>query len=163
MPKNTHVLYVRFEIWKIWEGSGLYPSSIIRDISGVEEWKAPHRSLIPREVLEKFIRTLWCMLCQLASTSVDVFVPFLLAWFTSYYYYWYSQRTKMFNLPRKQTITSLHFTRIYFMFILYLFILRLLTLFDDWCGYVIKLSLNLLECSNFKFTRKIFGRSVIPK
>lgn len=61
------VKYIYFEkcenMWAVYILARLF-AIYIRSCA---KWRAPHRSLIPREVLQKFIRTLCCMLCQLAS------------------------------------------------------------------------------------------------
>lgn len=90
-------------------------------IRSCAKWKASHRSLIPREVLQKFIRILCCMLCQLASTLVDVRVRFVSSYFIriAHCYYRYSRKTEMFNFSRRRTITSFHFTRTRFMLIFF--------------------------------------------
>lgn len=121
-----------------------------RYIRSCAKWRAPHRSLIPREVLQKFIRTLYCTLCQLASTIAWMYVcayRFLLLYshlcVCVYCYHRYSRKTEIFNFSRRQTITSFHFTRTHFMLIFILLPSLIssslhfffLTLFSGLCGF----------------------------
>lgn len=70
---RMHNIHTR---WKMRKDRAVYILALdySRYIRSCAKWKAPHRSLIPREVLQKFIRTLYCTLCQLASTIAWMYV-----------------------------------------------------------------------------------------